>query len=413
MEVKDELRERIRDVTGVRTIRIEETRQGPPVGKAVQLQVVGDSFETLREIAQEIKEFLGGIEGVVDIADGFPPGKDEIRPELDLERVAALGLDVQTVATEIRGAFDGIEATRVYDGHDEVEVMVKFDERHRRSIADLADMQFATPQGMVPFSHLARLERRQGVSEISHYFQNRTIAVTADVQAGVTTSTRVNQAAMEHFQDLGDRYPGYSVTFGGEFEDTQESVASMFRAFTVSIVLIYVILGGLFRSFVQPLIVMISVPFALIGVIIGFYVLNEPLGMFSIIGAIALAGIVVNDSLILIEFINRKREEGLGELESIVVASSMRLRPIILTTVTTVLGLMPIALGLFGVDQFLKPMAIAIAWGLFFATGLCLILVPCVYRIFDDLSKWLTGRPLGHRGVDHPADSVPVPTPSV
>ncbi len=394
-EVSNDLRSQLGDITGVRAVNIEESREGPPVGKPVQVRIIGDNFDTLQTIAGEIKEYLHGVEGVKDIIDSFPPGKDEVRPELDLEKIAALGLDVRTIATEIRGAFEGIEATQVYDGNEEIEVMVKYDGQSRASLASLADMQFATPMGMVPFSNVARLERRPGVSAISHYFEKRTISVTADVLPRVITSSRVNQMLMQEFDDIGSRYPGYSLTFGGEFEDTNESVASMFRAFTVSIVLIYVILGGLFRSFIQPVIVMFSVPFAFVGVVLGFFILNEPLGMFSVIGTIALAGIVVNDSLIMIDFINRKRAEGMGEIESILEACSIRLRPILLTSITTVLGLLPMGIGLFGVDEFLKPMAIAIGWGLLFSTFLCLLLIPCVYRIFDDLSKLVLKRPLG------------------
>ncbi len=401
-EVRDELRALLRDITGVRSLNIEDARTGPPVGKAVAVRVIGNNLDTLKSISEEIKAYLRTLDGVKDVIDSFPPGKDEVRPVLDLDRIAALGLDVQTIAREIRGAFDGLEATRVYDGHEEIEVMVKYDEAHRSSLANLADMQFATPRGMVPFSNVAHLERTQGVAQIEHYFQNRTITVTADVVPGVTTSNRANEMLMEQFADVPDRYPGYILELGGEYEDTQESVDAMFRAFTVSVVLIYVILGGLFRSFAQPLIVMFALPFAFIGVILGFYVLREPLGMFSIIGAIALAGIVVNDSLILIDFINRKRGEGLGEIDSIVTASAMRLRPIILTSVTTILGLLPMGLGLFGVDRFLKPMAISIAWGLTFSTVLCLVLIPCVYRIFDDISKLLFKRPLSSRPADAP-----------
>jgi len=400
----------IQDITGVRAINIEESQDGPPVGKPVQVRIIGDNFDTLQVIAADIKEYLRRVDGVKDVMDSFPPGKDEVRPELDLEKIAALGLDVRTIATEIRGAFEGLEATRIYDGNEEVEVMVRYDEESRRSLSSLADMQFATPAGMVPFSNVARLERRPGVAAIAHYFEKRTINVTADVVPRVITSNRVNQMLMEEFSEISSEYPGYSLTFGGEFEDTQESVNSMFRAFTVSIVLIYVILGGLFRSFVQPIIVMFSVPFAFIGVIGGFFILNEPLGMFSVIGTIALAGIVVNDSLIMIDFINRKRREGFGELDSILEACSIRLRPILLTSITTVLGLLPMGIGLFGVDEFLKPMAIAIGWGLFFSTGLCLLLIPCVYRIFDDLSKLVTGKPLGssHSIEEHgPAKLVP------
>lgn len=393
-EIKDRIREAIADLTGTRAMNFEEARRGPPVGKPVMIRIKGDNFDTLREISADIQAYLHGVDGVKDVMDNFPPGKDEVRPVLDLDKAAALGLDVQTIATEIRGAFDGLEATRVYDGNEEIEVMVKYDAPYRDSLANLAEMRFATADGMVPFSNIARLERREGVAEIGHHNQKRAIAVTADVVPGVITSKRVNEMVMRDYADIGDRYPGYTLMFGGEYEDTQESMASMVRAFNITLIMIYVILGGLFRSFIQPFIVMFSVPFAFIGVVIGFFIMQQPLGMFSTVGIIALAGIVVNDSLILIDFINRRRAEGRGQEESIREAATMRVRPILLTSMTTILGLMPLCLGLFGIDEFLRPMALAIAWGLTFSTVLCLILIPCVYRIFDDISGLLLKRPL-------------------
>lgn len=403
-EVKDEIRQVIQDVTGVRTMTFEDTRRGPPVGKPIMVRIKGDSFDVLSRIAAEVKEHLRGMDGVKDISDSFPPGKDEVRPVLDLEKVAALGLDVRTVAMEIRGAFDGLEATQIYDGNEEVEVMVKHDRRNRTSLASLRDMQFASPAGMVPFRNIGSMERRQGFAQIAHHDQKRNIDVLADVVEGETTSRRVNEELITHFADVGDRYPGYSLEFGGEWEDTQESLASMLRAFSITVILIYVILGGLFQSFVQPLVVMFSVPFSFIGVVVGFFVLDQPLGMFALIGVIALAGIVVNDSLILIDFINRGRRRGLAQRQSILQAGRARLRPIALTSVTTILGLSPMALGLFGVDQFLKPMAMAMAWGLSFATLLTLIVIPCIYSIFDDLSMLLVRRPLAVRRPRDPGE---------
>jgi multidrug efflux pump subunit AcrB len=393
-EVKDELRSRLQDVTGLRSINFEETRNGPPVGKAVSVRIKGDSFDTLAEIADELKLYLNSFEGVKDVVDSFPAGKDEVRPELDLEKLAALGLDVRTVAMEIRGAFEGIEATRIYDGNDEIEVRVRLDEEHRTSLAGLREMHFATPGGLIPFSNVGRMVRQPGYSQITHHNQKRMIQVTADVVEGVTNSRRVNEALMAEFADIPERYPGYTLDLGGEFEDTRESMASMIQAFGITVILIYVILGGLFQSFVQPLIVMFSVPFAFIGVVIGFFIMGMPMGMFSTIGIIALSGIVVNDSLILIDFINRERARGRGRERSILRAGVARLRPILLTSITTILGLMPMSLGLFGVDQFLQPMAMSIAWGLLFATGLTLLVIPCVYRIFDDISMLVLKRPL-------------------
>ena len=393
-EIKERVRLALQDVTGVRRMGFEDTRDGPPVGKPIQVRIKGDSFDVLQDLTAQVKAFLAGVEGVKDIADNFPPGRDEVRPILDKERIASLGTDVRTIANEIRGAFDGIEATRVYDGKDEVEVRVRYAAPYRQSVSNLRDMQFATPAGMVPFSNIAEFQRAEGFSAISHHNQKRAISVTADVDPTVITSRAANLLLMEEFASVGRELPGYALDFGGEFEDTQESLASMVRAFALTIVLIYVILGGLFQSFIQPLIVMFSMPFAFIGVILGFFISNQPMGMFSTIGIIALCGIVVNDSLILIDFINRNRARGLGEVESILAAGSARLRPILLTSITTVAGLSPMVFGLFGVDEFLRPMAMAIAWGLFFATGLCLVVIPCVYRIFDDISRVLRGRGL-------------------
>ncbi len=204
----------------------------------------------LQDIVARVKLFLINIDGVKDIADDFPPGRDEVRPILDQERIAALGTDVRTIANEIRGAFDGIDATRVYDGKDEIELRVKYAEPYRGSLSNLRDMQFATPVGMVPFLNIASFERAEGFSAIAHHNQRRTISITADVDPTVITSRAANVRLMEEFSGLETELPGYALDFGGEFEDTQESLASMLRAFLLTIVLIYVILGSLFQSFI-------------------------------------------------------------------------------------------------------------------------------------------------------------------
>lgn len=394
-EIKNAYRELVVDVAGARTLSFEDRRDGPPVGKAVQIRIRGDNFDTLKKIADEIKAYLATLDGVSEIMDNFPPGKDEVRPELDLERVALAGLDVRTVAAEIRGAFDGIESTTVHDGDEEVEVIVKYNEAYRSSLSDVSEMQFATRDGMVPFRNIGQIERTRGVSAISHFNQKRTINVLADVVEGKMTSKEANEAVMAKFEDIPIRYPGYSLDYGGEFEDIQESLSAMVRAFTVTLILIYVILGGLFASFLQPLIVMFAVPFSFIGAILGLYLINEPLGMFAIIGIIALAGIVVNDSLILIDFINTRRREGVGLRHSIIHAGAARLRPILLTSITTIAGLFPMAYGIFGGDPLLRPMALSIVWGLTFSTVLTLIIIPCVYAIGDDYSKLILRHPLG------------------
>jgi len=298
------------------------------------------------------------------------------------------------LTTELRGAFDGIEATTIHDGNDEVEIMAKYDKASRSSLSTVNEMHFASPAGMVPFTNLGHLERHRGFARIFRYDQERSIDILADVAEGQTTSRAVVRKMIDHFADIPQQFPGYRVQFGGEYEKTQESLQSMLKALFVASILIYVILGGLFQSFIQPLVVMLSVPFGFIGVVFGFFLLDEPLGLFSIVGIFGLTGIVVNDSLIFIDFINRQRRAGIAPDEAIIKAGGARLRPILLTSITTIAGLLPMSWGFFGVDPLLKPMAMAIAWGLLFSTALTLVVIPCMYRIFDDVSLLVRGRAL-------------------
>jgi multidrug efflux pump subunit AcrB len=206
------------------------------------------------------------------------------------------------------------------------------------------------------------------------------------VDEDVITSVEINGLLKDRYRDLSKRNPGYAVRFSGEYEETQEQVIALSKAFAVAILLIYVILGSLFKSFSTPLVVMLAVPFSFIGVVMGFFVMGEPLGLMAIIGIIGLAGIVVNDSLILVDFINNGRQAGLERRDATLRACRLRLRPIILTSVTTIFGLLPLALGLFGISGFLTPIAVAIVWGLAFSTFLTLLLVPGLYAIVDDIA---------------------------
>jgi len=403
-DIREEYRAMVTDATGYRTMNFEDRSNGPPVGKAVQVRVRGENFDTLREIAEIVKAELRQIEGVTDIMDNFPPGKEELRPKLDMEKVSALGLDVRQVATEVRGAFDGLMATTIHDGKDELDVMVKFKEDSRNSSSNLKDILFSTPSGLIPLSSIGEMERAPGVAQISHFNARRTINVLADVSEEMTsygkkmTSKLANEMLAERLKGLEDKYPGYTLSFGGEFEDISESLDSLMRAMLIAVILIFMILGGIFDSFVQPFIVMFTVPLGFIGVVFGFWIMNEPLGMFAIIGIIGLAGIVVNNAIILIDFINERRRAGADRRQSIIEAGSVRLRPILLTSITTVLGLMPMTINLFGVDPLMKPMALAVSWGLIFATALTLVVIPCLYSIFDDFYWLILRRPLGISG---------------
>jgi multidrug efflux pump subunit AcrB len=387
LEIVNEYREAIVGIPGPAEVNFLEWREGPPVEPAVEIHFRGDEFEVLRAIADDIKAYIAGIEGTRDITDDFEPGKREARIIVDEEKAYLMGLDMATIGYTIRYAFDGGIASSIHDRGEEIDLRVILREESRRDLEDIEEMRFRNREGaLVPFQNFGRIERKPGYTNINRRDSKRAVTVSANVDENLITSVEINRLLRDRYKDLGKSYPGYAMRFSGEYEETQEQMIALAKAFGVAILLIYVILGSLFKSFAMPLVVMLAVPFSFIGVVLGFFVMGEPLGLMAIIGTIGLAGIVVNDSLILVDFINSGREAGLPRRDATLRACRVRLRPVILTSVTTIFGLMPLALGLFGLSPFLTPIAVAIVWGLTFSTFLTLLLVPGLYAIVDDIA---------------------------
>jgi len=401
-EIVEEYRESIKGIPGPEEIHFLEWREGPPVDPAVEMRVRGDDFAVLRSVGDDIKSYLSTIEGIKDISDDFQPGKEEARVIIDEDKAYLLGLDLATIGYTIRYALDGGIASAIHDQGEEIDIRVKLQEESRQDLEDIEEMRFRNREGaLVPFKNFGRIERKPGYTNINRRDRKRVVTVSAGSDENVITSVEVNRLLKERYKDFSKDYPGFLMTFSGEYEETQEQLVALAKAFVVAILLIYVILGSLFRSFVRPIVVMLAVPFSFIGVVMGFYIMNEPLGLMAVIGTLGLTGIVVNDSLILVDFIDKGREMGLERHEAIVRAGRLRLRPVILTSVTTIFGLLPLALGLFGLSPFLTPVAVAIVWGLTFATVLTLLLVPCIYAIVDDVSSLFSGKQ--HLNSDNPA----------
>jgi multidrug efflux pump subunit AcrB len=388
LEIVNEYREKIAQIAGPAELNLLEWREGPPVEPPVEIHLRGEEFDVLRAIADDVKDRLARIEGTKDISDNFEPGKQEARIIVDEEKASLLGLDMATIGYAIRYAIDGGIASSIHERGEEIDVRVLLREESRRDLEDIEEMRFRNRAGaLVPFRNFGRIERQPGYTNINRRERKRAITVSANVDENVITSVEINRRLKDRYKDLSQRYPGYVMKFSGEYEETQEQLTALAKAFGVVILLIYVILGSLFKSFAMPLIIMISVPFSFIGVVLGFYVMGEALGLMAIIGTIGLAGIVVNNSLILVDFINKGREAGLARREATLRACRLRLRPVILTSMTTIFGLLPLALGLFGVSLFLTPVAVAIVWGLIFSTFLTLLLVPGIYAIVDDIAE--------------------------
>ncbi len=391
-EILTDLRERFRALVAPTAIAFARESHGPPVGKPVQVRIRGKDFAMLLAIAGELEGYLATMDGVVDIKNDYTLGKEEIRVHVDEDRAALYGIDVATVATVVRTAVEGAVSSTWFDRGEDIDVVVKYQEGFRRSLEHIEALQIPTGTGaLVPFKNVARIDRVRGIANISRYDRVRVVHVLADLEKGRkdVTSEVVNEQLAAQFADHTSRWPGYSLDFGGEYQETNESLRDLQRQFLLAILLIYLILGATFRSFIQPLVVLFTVPFAFIGVLYGLILSDEPLGMMSFIGIIALAGIVVNDSIVLVTYINRARERGVDRLQAVMDGGRTRMRAIILTSVTTIFGLLPLAAEWFGRDPLLTAMAVAIVWGLTFSTVLTLIVIPAVYLIVDDLTRVL------------------------
>ena len=345
----------------------------------------GDDVDELRRAAEEIKGELSKFNGVFDISDSWRMGKQEIQLDL-LPEARNLGLTLNDLATQVRAAFYGAEAQRVARGKDDVRVMVRFPEAERKSISNLEDMYIRTPDGSeVPFYSVADFSIGRGFSAIDRRDGQRNVFVSADVDrskvAPEEVSTAIRTTLIPAFQQ---RYPNIDIQLGGEQEERADALGGLAIGSLLSLILIYTLLAIPLKSYVQPLIIMSVIPFGAVGALAGHYVLDQQLVFFSALGLTALSGVVVNASLVLVDSANRRRREGETAVEAILGAASIRFRPIILTSVTTFVGLIPLMSTSTPATAPFLPMAISLAWGVLFATVITLMLVPCLYIMIYD-----------------------------
>jgi multidrug efflux pump subunit AcrB len=369
------------------------TREMGPGGAPLEVRLIGDRFADLRDAADRLKTELATYPGVFDIQDDFRPGKMEMRLRLKPE-ARVLGLTLADLATQVRYGFYGAEALRLQRGRDEVRVMVRYPVAERRALGNVEQMRIRTPDGReIPFREVAMVTLERGYSVIKHNDRERVVAVTADVDTDVANAEKIMADLQAGFlPTLVARYDDVRFSFEGQHRETRRSVTSLYRGFVLAMLLMYAILATVFRSYVQPLIVMSVIPFGLLGALVGHILMGKALTMMSLFGLVALSGVVVNDSLVLLDFINRAIRGGMPRIEAVLAGGQARFRAIILTTVTTVAGLLPILLEKSLQAQFLVPMAISISFGLMGATFLVLGLVPALYVLLYDVQhvlQWL------------------------
>ena len=397
-DITQELRSKTADIPGVEKLSFGSIHGGP-AGDAIHVDIRGERLEDIVAVSAYVKDYLGQFDGVRDIVDDFDAGSPEVQIEL-FESARSLGLTTASLGTQIRAAFYGLEARKVQRGREDVKIMVRYPEEFRKSIYDVESMRIATPSGaVVPFSEVARLTEGIGYASINRTDQRRTVAVTADVDETITNAHQVMNALSGEFPKIMREYPGVELAYGGQRLEMRKSFSSLNRDFLIAMLLIFVILAGLFRSYVQPLIVMSVIPFGLIGAVMGHFIMGYPLTIASVIGLVALTGVVVNDALVLVVFINRRVKEGVDPTEAVVEGGKDRLRPILLTSITTVLGMAPLLLETSFQAKFLIPMGLSLSGGLIFATVLTLVAVPSMYLIVGDVRRvvsnawlWLLGK---------------------
>ena len=388
-EIVEDLRQKTDELEGYDKILYHIAAGGPPVGKPITHRVVGSNDGLRTQLADSVEAFLGTLAGVKDIDRNDKVGKDQVEIKINYDKLSRLDLTVADVAQNVRIAYDGEVVTSVRYGDEDVDFRVLLQEKARRRPQYLGELLIPNRQGrLIPLKEVAWLKTGPGPSNYYHYDEKRAITITADITKGETTALEATQAVMNRFH-LDKDWPGMRFVVGGEAQETEESMLSLFKAFVLAVVGVYFLLILLFSSSTQPLMVMSAIPFGIMGVIVTFALHGEPLGFVAMLGVIGLGGVLVNDSLVLVNHINRLRRQRPDEsiMKLVAEGTSDRLRAIVLTSLTTVVGLLPLAYGIGGTDPYMAPMALALAYGLLFATPITLVLVPCLYVIGHDLGR--------------------------
>lgn len=381
-----EIRDRWREKVGAIPDALELTfvSDSFSAGDAINYRLEGRNEENLKIAATDLRAELARYPGVFDISDSFRAGKQEVQIQI-LESGKTLGLTLNDIATQVRQAFYGAESQRIQRGSDDIRVMVRYPEDERQSLGNLEGLLIRTPGGAeVPFLSIADFSLGNSYSSINRQNGRRIITVRADIDRTTVKPDEIRREIIAKYQDDWARNLDVDLVVGGEGEQQLQSLSDLFSTFPLAMMVIYALLAVPLKSYTQPLIIMSVIPFGAIGAICGHFIMGADLVFFSLLGIIALSGVVVNASLVLVVSINRLRDEGMGMVEAVASAGTMRFRPIFLTSLTTFIGLVPLMITANPATFFVVPMAISLAFGVLFATFITLFLVPSLYLILHD-----------------------------
>ena len=399
------VREALADIVGA-NIKVDAPQDGPPTGAPVSVRILGDELDEISRLSAEVQDRIRSIPGLVNLDDDLEEGKPELRVEVDREEAMRSGVNTQVIAATVQTGILGAEASKYRVGEDEHDIRVRLAPEARRSLDDIAELTVPDEDGVpIPIRTVAELRHGVGPAAVRRVDLNRVATISGDV---VRESGRTEAGVREEVAGVLDSMewpPGYRWEFSGANAEEEQATAFLSRAFVIALLLILMVLVTQFDSLVLPLAIITSVALSVIGVLWGLMITGTAFGIIMTgIGVISLAGIVVNNAIVLCDFIRQLREKGLDRHEAVVEAGSIRLRPVLLTAVTTVLGLVPLTLGLnldfFNLSfstggessQFWASMGVAVIFGLTVATVLTLVVVPVTYDSLDDLMEALAGR---------------------
>ena len=391
-EVERRWREKIGDISGTEELRFSSSMRMSS-GAPVSFRLSGRDYRQVEAAADELADHLREYDGLYEIESSANVGPEEVKLKIRPE-AEALGVTLADLAGQVRQAFYGAEAQRIQRGDSEVRVMVRYPRSERTSIGNLENMWIRLPDGReLPFNAVAEYSLERGYNSIRRINSKRTVSVEANANTGIVEPGAVMAAVRSTIlPEMATRYPGVEFGLGASAREQASSVNEMILGFLYALLGIYVLMAIPLKSYLQPLMIMTVIPFGLIGAVIGHWIVGIPMNAISLLGFFALAGVVVNDSLILVHYINRRVAEGVPTIAAAVEAGTVRFRPILLTSLTTFCGLIPIVLEKSMHAQMVTPMAVSLAFGILFATGITLLLIPSLYAIQASLREFVTGR---------------------
>ena len=395
------LRDKVGEVPGTTKLNYRQQRGGPPVGRPVAIDIRGESYDRLLEAAGKVALMLEDVEGVSDIENDYVEGKKEISIIVDRPEAAAAGLSISAIGTTVRAAYEGVVATSIRTLDEEVEVRVQLPETQRQDDRTLENLMVLNSQGkQVPLRRVANFEENKSIAAFEHEDNQRQIEVFAELDTKINTPQVVAGIMKKRIkEELEGDYTDLSFHFGGEAQDTKESIQSLVRSGALALVGILLLLILLFQNLYQPFVVALAIPLGATGVIWAFYMQNIPLSFLGTIGLIALAGVIINNAIVFVDFVNVRKRDGYDSFSAITDAACARIRPILLTTCTTVAGILPTAYGIGGLDPFVVPIAMALGWGMLIGSTLALAGFPSVLMISEDIVSLLSRIWHGIRGL--------------